>query len=289
MKTYIDYKNQLQGFKDVSETVKAVEKVTASSIHLLKQRVANLSVYVAEMEKTLTRLSLFYQKKTHPLLREGARGKRAIVVVTGEKGLLGGLWHEIVNAFFEKARLYKFVAVIGAKGESYLKEEGASIAKSFAGLTETPQEKDVERIAGYFFNEFKKGGISRVDILYPRFISLTEQRPLLLPFLPFRFTPRTDHENNSEESSPEALGLPIFEPAKDKFFDQLLQKYIGVFFYRTIAEAKLSELSARTISMEHASAKTKDVLKKLRLNYLKNRRRCMTEKQLESFAVHRVS
>mgnify|MGYP000568941152 CR=1 FL=1 len=33
MKTYLKYKIEIQGFKDVSETIKTEEKIAASSLH----------------------------------------------------------------------------------------------------------------------------------------------------------------------------------------------------------------------------------------------------------------
>ena len=50
MKSYLVYKNQMQGVKDVSETVKTVEKIAASSVHFLKQEVSNLNGYAAEVD-----------------------------------------------------------------------------------------------------------------------------------------------------------------------------------------------------------------------------------------------
>ena len=82
MKSYITHKNQMQGIKDVSETVKAVEKIAASSVHFLKQEVSDLNSYAVEIERILARLFLFYQKKNHPLLRKrdvGRKDRKSVV------------------------------------------------------------------------------------------------------------------------------------------------------------------------------------------------------------------
>ena len=140
MKSYITHKNQIQGIKDVSETVKTVEKIAASSVHFLKQEVSNLNIYATEVEKALIQLSLFYQKKDHPLLQKKGVGIKTLVILTGNKGLVGGLWHGAVNTFLENAKQYQTVIVIGAKGENYLKEESISIIKSFTRSEEHTSE-----------------------------------------------------------------------------------------------------------------------------------------------------
>ena len=61
-----------------------------------------------------------------------------------------------------------------------------------------------------------------------------------------------------------------------------------VYFQKIIMETKLSELSARTVAMEHATTKTVELVQKLKLNYTKQRRRVITQRQLESFTTHKI-
>jgi len=280
MKSYIAHKNQIQGVKDVSETVKTVEKIAASSVHFLKQEVSELNTYAAEIERVLARLSLFYQKEDHPLLQKRTMGRKTLVVITGDKGLVGGLWHGITNTFLKNVKQYQSVIVIGTKGENYLKEENIPIIKLFTHFFDIPKKREIKTITNYIFSEFKKGTFSQVDILYPQFVSLAEQTPTLIPFLPFEFKPAKEKKSSE--------GLPIFEPSKQKVFGNLLQKYIGAIFYKIIMETKLSELSARTVAMEHATEKTKELIQKLTLDYTKERRRIITQRQLQSFAAHKI-
>ena len=218
MKTYLAHKNQIRGFKDVSDTVKAVEKIAASFVHFLKRETANLNAYEAEIEKMLARLSLFYQEKDHPLLQEKSVGKRAIVILTGNKGLVGGLWHNVINAFLENVEQYQIVVVFGERGKNYLKEENVAFIKPLAktkadnsesknalenkkhgqgkqtrqpyNFLNTSQRREIKVAVDYAFDGFGRGIFSRVDVLYPQFVSLAEQRPCFVSFLPFKFAAR---------------------------------------------------------------------------------------------------
>ena len=286
MKTYSAYKNQIREFKDVSETVKTVEKIAASSVHFLKREVSNLDAYALEIERALARLSLFHPNGKHPLLRKKKKGKTAVAIITGDKGLVGGLWHAIIGAFLEKNWRGELVIAIGKKGENYLKEENMPV---FSVL----KTDDAGSAADYIFSEFKKSSFSRVDILYPQFLSLARQKPNFIRFLPFEFTSlgidgKAPREKARRGAGNGADGLPIFEPSKQKIFENLLRKYIGVFFRKIIMEAKLSELSARTVAMERAADKTDKLVSKLSLDYTKERRRAVTQRQLESFSAHKV-
>jgi len=279
MQFYIKYKNQTQGLHDVAETVKTAEKVAASSIHFLKHDVDELGIYTKEIKDVITRLSLFYQKKDHPLLRTNSLGKNALIICSSDKGLVGDLWYKLVNFYLERNKTYSAIIVIGAKIDSYLKEEGVDIIKSFSN-DHYSQEEYVYNITEYIFSAFKNSTFNKVDILYPKFVSLAEQVPKIISFLPFKFDFSEESVNN--------IGFPIFEPNKKVFFDNLLKKYIMVFFYKIFMEAKLSELAARTITMEEAVVKTNHLIKKIEFNYHKERRHVINQRQLESFSAHKV-
>ncbi len=311
MKTYLAYKNQVQGFQDVSETVKTIEKIAASSVHFLKQETISLNVYAKEIEKVLSRMSLFYQERKHPFLQERDDGKRALIILTGDKGLVGGLWHRTVSVFLENISQYQFVVTVGNKGANYLREENIKIAKSFNQISDISHQ-EIKRVSDYIFGKFKGGEFSKVDILYPKFVSLAEYQPSFISFLPLAFSVdsldqsnavgtgnqmfsfeaargsviRKEGKSRSVAEKKVGNGLPIFEPSKRKIFDRLLQKYISVFFYKIVIETRLSELSARTAAMEHASVKTEELIRKFTLDYTKERRKTITQKQLESFTAH---
>ena len=283
MKTYLAHKNEIEGFKDVADTVKTVEKIAATSIHFLKQEVLNLNSYILNTEKVLKRAQLFYSKKDSPLLNKKMKGNEALVVLTGDKGLVGGLWHDVIAKFLDDNAKYKYIIVVGAKGSQYLDEENIKVFNIFKGLPDIPMDNEIKNISNYIFDKFKDDTFSSVDILYPSFISLAEQKSVFVNFLPFTF--EKVKENITTDKT---LGIPIFEPSKRDIFENILQKYVQIYFYKIIMEGKLSELSARTVSMEHATEKTNESIRKFTLDYTKDRHRFITQKQLESFAAHRT-
>ena len=283
MKNYLAYKNQIAGFRDVLETVKTVEKISASSIHLFKQEVALLNSYIAAIEQSLNRLLDFYQEKNHPLLRQPTSAKKALIILTGDKGLTGGLWHKIIGWFINHRQAYQSIVVVGTKGKQYLSEENIPFVKWFPSPEDVFNSQDVQPIRDFLFEKFKNGSFPQIDVLYPRFISVAKQEAMVTGLLPFAFL-----EQKRANQTKNGLGLPIFEPSKKDIFNRLLQKYIGVFFQKIVLEARLSELSARTVAMEHAAAKTDELIKKLILNYLDERRISITQKQLEAFSVHKI-
>lgn len=287
MRKYFEYKNEIQGLNDVISTVKATEKIAASNIHLLKKETKNFELYIKSLEQAIKRLLLFYSVKNYPFLSQKIQGQKTIVIITGNKGLVGGLYHNLVNLFLKEHENYQSLINIGDKGRRYLEEENIKIYRSFSNISEIPQSQEITAITNYIFSEFQTKKVKKIDILYPRFISISQQEPTIVRFLPFEFSlNKSNHED--ELSAEKNLGLPIFEPSSKKVFDRLFKKYIKIFFYKIIIEAKLSEISARTVAAEHAAAKTKESIQNLIIDYSKERRKITTQRQIESFIIHQT-
>ena len=287
MKKYLEYKNEILGLKDVFETVQMAEKIAASHIHFLKDEVENLENYIESIEKILSRIIPFYSKKNHFLTAKRNYGKNAIIIISGNKGLVGGLYHNLINSFLNQNQEYQTIVTIGKKSKKYFQEENIEVKKSFISNSDLPQSREIEEITEYIFSLFAKENLKKVDILYPHFISFSEHQPNIIQFLPFAFDINEISKKNDILAN-ENLGFPIFEPSKGLIFKQLLNKYIKVFFYKIMMEAKLSEFSARVITTEQATTKTKQAVQSLRLAYFKERQRNITQKQIESFVAHQI-
>lgn len=299
MKKYIFYKTQIEGLLDVAETVRVIEKSAASYIHFLKKKVRALLEYKRQIQMMLGRLSRFYWNNNHPLLQEKVHGEMALLVITGEKGLVGGLYHELINEVIIRSKDYKYIWVIGNKGEEYLNEEGIQaerISTSF-DFSNLPHSEEIQEMTEYLFNQFQKTNLKNVDVLYASFISFAKQNPAIVKFLPFSFIRKKPFNFVSTNVKIEANmynkqladGFPIFEPSKKFIFNELLKKYINVYFAEIILEAKLSELVARTVTAESAVKETEQLVKKFNREFLKAKHLTITQKQVESFSVHQLT
>jgi ATP synthase F1 gamma subunit len=145
----------------------------------------------------------------------------------------------------------------------------------------------VSRVTQFIFDMYRDAGISRVDILFAKYLSLAQQKPEFSQFLPFRFDREAIAQNETLPKSDDE-GLPIYEPSRERVFRRFLEMYIQISFYHTSLEGKLSELSSRTIEMEHAAKKADEMILQYRHDYVKRRRMDATLKQLASFAVSQM-
>ena len=138
----------------------------------------------------------------------------------------------------------------------------------------------------YLEENFIKGNFRSVSVLYFKSASIGEQQPLCVPFLPF--VPSVNYNDKEVTVSDTTLGWPIIESSVPDLLDNLFKSFIQARLYSFLLEARLSELSARTVSMEHAAQKTKEVVEQLQLQHARQRRHVSTQKQLESFTAQNM-
>lgn len=290
MKKYLVFKQRKEEFQEIRETIKVVEKAAASYIQILEKRVNVLQNYKNSLEVALGRMTqLMRETKNHSLFQSRSQGKRILLLVTGNKGLVGKMYHNLVEKALVNRDYYQEIWTLGEKGKEYLHEEGIeSRLLSYPG-EEVPETAGLEAMGEELVRSFRQKKWKSIDILYPYYISLEDQQPTLVRFLPFTFSKvALDLKNNGLTSLPQAEGWPIFEPDALTILDILIKQYIKIFFIQVIFEAKLSEFSARTVTAQDIVSRTDDMIKKIHLDFLKERKKSLTQKQLESFNVHKT-
>ena len=284
MKSYTYFKNKIAGYEDVSETVKVIEKIAASSVHIIKKEVSTLNNFLAITKTVIERLSVCTEKTiTHPLMsvRKDSSAVDVLLVISGGKGLVGGLWQRLAESYREMALPNQKVVLVGDKSIEYINVESENILRVFNFSNEIPSQAEVDSLYRYLEENFIKGNFRSVSVLYFKSASIGEQQPLCVPFLPF--VPSVNYNDKEVTVSDTTLGWPIIESSVPDLLDNLFKSFIQARLYSFLLEARLSELSARTVSMEHAAQKTKEVVEQLQLQHARQRRHVSTQKHLESF------
>ena len=73
----------------------------------------------------------------------------------------------------------------------------------------------------------------------------------------------------------------MFEPNTESVLGYLLERYVNIFLYFVLLNAKASEQSARMVSMKNATDSAESLIKDLKLAYNKLRQGNITQELLE--------
>ncbi len=280
MRSYLQTMADIEGLQSVADAVKAVEKTAASNIRRLRLAAPSQEEYVAEVRRLLQDFLSYRSLPDNPLLRTKEEGGAMLIAIFGNRGLVGGLYNTLAERLMKLKDGYDRVIVVGDRGVRVFREAGLAAEAFLPGPSDRLASQELADISRFAVTEFESGRARSVDILYPRFVSLAQQEPHVTPFLPLALT--------RPPGAPPNPGLPIFAPSAEAVADQLIRRYLAMFFMAVMSEAKLSIFAARTLAMENAGALAEGEVRKVTLKYFKERRRDLTQKQIQSFIAHRT-
>jgi F-type H+-transporting ATPase subunit gamma len=213
----------------------------------------------------------------HPLLEMRPVKKIAIIHITSDRGLCGGLntnLNRLVGNFILDQKVPVTMITVGTKGRDFMRRSMREMRAEFVKLPDKPKMADTIAISQIVMEDYTKGLYDRVYVAYSKFINLMTQKPtleLLLPVEP-AVLPKT--------VSPEY----IFEPNGNQVLGGLLPRFVEMQVYHAVLESKASFFSAQMMAMRNATDNAYDVIAELTLTLNKARQEMITKELLDIVA-----
>jgi len=276
-----DIRRRIKSVKNTAQITKAMQMVAASKMRKAQQAALAGRPYAQLMNRVLAALAAETTEATHPFLekREGAR--RAVILISTDKGLCGGLNSNLMREAgkFEAATV--FIAA-GRKGSQFLARTRRRMAAEFT-FKDAPLFAEARAISKFAGDLFIKGEVDRVDIIFTKFISTLVQKPEVRQLLPISEVAavKAGMGGDIAGSLPEHPGEFLFEPTQEKVLAALLPHSLNFQIYQILLEAKASEHSARMVAMKNATDNAQQFIKDLTLEYNKLRQANITKELLE--------
>jgi F-type H+-transporting ATPase subunit gamma len=278
-----DIRRRIKSIKNTAQITKAMQMVASAKMRRAQQAALSGRPYASLMNEVLAAATAGAGEFTHPLMQVREVKKRAVILVSTDKGLCGAL---NTNLLREAGKLDKDTTVYitaGRKGSQFVARMKRELAAEFT-YKDTPQFSEARAISKFAQNLFTSGKVDRVDILFSNFISTLFQKPELRQILPItkleKFSVGVERTN-----APEELGTAtheyLFEPGAPDLLGSLLPHYVNFQVFQALQEAKASEQSARMVAMKNATDNAKQIIKDLTLEYNKLRQANITKELLE--------
>jgi F-type H+-transporting ATPase subunit gamma len=241
--------------------------------------------YAALMNKMLAEVAGHMSDFSHPLMEKRAGNRRAVILVSTDKGLCGALNSNLMR---EAAKFDKNTTVFicaGRKGSQFVARTKRTLAAEFT-YKDSPQFSEARAISKFAQDMFLKGEVDHVDVLYTNFINTLTQKPEVHSLLPIGEVAAVQAglEGEARTSALEKGGEGLeyqFEPNAGAVLGDLLPHYLNFQLYQILLEAKASEHSSRMVAMKNATDNAKQLIKDLTLEYNKLRQANITRELLE--------
>ena len=178
-----EIRRRIKSVRNTAQITKAMQMVASSKMVRAQQSALNGRPFATMAIDLMSRLAADSQEEVHPLMAEREIKKRALIVVSTDKGLCGALNS---NLFREVAKYDPAATVfiaVGRKAAQFLARARRKLAAEFS-YHDTPDYADCRAISRFAQELFLKGEVDVVEVMFTRFINTLSQRPEALVLLP---------------------------------------------------------------------------------------------------------
>ncbi len=278
-----DIRRRIKSVKSTAQITRAMQMVASSKMR--KAQLAALAgrPYATLMNDVLAAVSDGAGDFNHALLANREVKKRAVILISTDKGLCGALNSNLLReaAKFDKDTTIYICA--GKKGAQFVHRTKRSLAAEFS-YKDNPQFAEARAISKFAQDLFLKGDVDRVDVLYTNFINTLSQKPEARQLLPIGKIEALEADLAGDAKGGELKKNDVeylFEPNAGDVLGNLLPHYVNFQVYQFLLEAKASEHSSRMVAMKNATDNAKQLIKDLTLEYNKLRQANITKELLE--------
>ena len=271
-----DIKRRKSSIQSTQQITKAMKLVSTVKLQKAKNRAEQTNPYFQYMYRTVTSMLAKSGTINHPYLKKGESDKKAVVVITSNRGLAGGYNSNIVKLVTgsedittENAKVY----AIGNKGREALERKGYEIAADGSSIMESPSYEDAAELCKQILKAYTDGEIGEIYLAYT-----VSHEPKLIKLLPVEFD-----EDEMRGAADEKV-LMNYEPNEEEALDMIIPKYVTSLFYGALVEAVASENGARMQAMDSATSNAEDMISDLTLKFNRARQGSITQELTEIIA-----
>ncbi len=285
-----DIKRRKESIQSTQQITKAMKLVATVKLQRAKTRAENAQPYFDKMLETIRSILVRSGQVNHPYLIPNGAAKKAVIVITSNRGLAGGYNSNVVKQLAEQGMGPEDTIIygVGRKGIDYLSRRGYEIAADDSDVINEPLFSDADMIMKKVLEAFMAGEIGEIYLAYTFFKNTVVHIPRLIRLLPVDVGPiegtadaKADQEEKTEEKSHEKVTPMNYEPEAEEALDLIIPKYISSIIYGAFMEALASENGARMQAMDAATSNAEEMIAKLSLAYNRARQGAITQELTE--------
>jgi F-type H+-transporting ATPase subunit gamma len=282
MQSTREIRRRIRSISSTAQITKAMQMVAASKMRKAQQAALAGRPFVRLLYRIQRETASRLRNFSHPLLEAREVHKLGIILVAADKGLCGALntnLFRLASQFDPQSTVF---IVAGRRAAQFVARTRRQMAAEFS-YGDSPRFPEARAIAALASEMFLKGEVDQVKVIATRFVNTLTLQPLCLDFLPIGEllkgikVPGVESEEALAADTSEVL----FEPSPQALLEYLLPRYLNIYLYQVLLNAKASEQSARMVSMQSATDSAEGLIKDLKLEYNKLRQGLITQELLE--------
>ena len=280
-----DIKTKIASTKNTSQITNAMQMVSAAKLGRSEEAARNFQVYAQKVRKLLTDILHGNGSggSNNPMLISRPVKKTGYIVITSDRGLVGGYNASILKAVMELKEEYHpngddfEVICIGGMGADFFKARGIQPIYELRGLADQPSFDEVRKIISKTIEMYQNELFDELYVCYNHHVNTLTSQMRVEQMLPI-----VDLDPNEAD---EEYSLTFeLETSREEILEQLLPQYAESMIYGAIIDAKTAENAAGMTAMQTATDNAKKVINDLTIQYNRARQAAITQEITEIVA-----
>ncbi|HEN0985522.1 TPA: F0F1 ATP synthase subunit gamma [Streptococcus agalactiae] len=281
-----EIKDKILSTEKTSKITSAMQMVSSAKLVKSEQAARDFQVYASKIRQITTNLlkSDLVSGSDNPMLASRPVKKTGYIVITSDKGLVGGYNSKILKAMMDTITDYHTenddyaIISIGSVGSDFFKARGMNVSFELCGLEDQPSFDQVGKIIAQAVEMYKNELFDELYVCYNHHVNSLTSQVRMQQMLPIK-------ELDAEEASEDRVitGFEL-EPNREVILEQLLPQYTESLIYGAIIDAKTAEHAAGMTAMQTATDNAKNVINDLTIQYNRARQAAITQEITEIVA-----
>lgn len=271
-----DIKRRKDTIQSTGQITKAMKLVSTVKLQKAKGRAESTRPYSDLMYETVQSILAKSGHISHKYLSAAASQKKAVIVITSNRGLAGGyntnITKLITDGGFDSDETV--IYAVGKKGRELLEIKGYEIKADYSEAINVPIYTDAKEICEEVLSAFTHGEVGEIYLVYTAFKNTVVHEPRSVKLLPV----------SADEIQPVTDGseaLMTYEPSEEEALNMIIPKYLSSLIYGAMIESVASENGARMQAMDSATSNAEDMISSLSLKYNRARQAAITQELTE--------
>ena len=280
-----DIKTKIASTKNTSQITNAMQMVSAAKLGRSEEAARNFQVYAQKVRKLLTDIlhGNGAGSSTNPMLISRPVKKTGYIVLTSDRGLVGGYNSTLLKAVMELKEEYHpdgkgfEMICIGGMGADFFKARGIQPLYELRGLADQPSFDEVRKIISKTVEMYQNELFDELYVCYNHHVNTLTSQMRVEQMLPI-----VDLDPNEADDS-YSLTFEL-ETSREEILEQLLPQFAESMIYGAIIDAKTAENAAGMTAMQTATDNAKKVINDLTIQYNRARQAAITQEITEIVA-----
>ncbi|MGI9345416.1 MAG: ATP synthase F1 subunit gamma [Gammaproteobacteria bacterium] len=252
----------------------AMEMVAVSKMRRSQERMNAARPYADRILSVVQHLSEATPQYQPALMKVRPPVNVAYILIGSDKGLCGGLNHNLFRIFLQHLQEHTQVQPEGSVRVCAIGQKAAALCKRLRlnhyaseKLGEYPTSDKTLAVIQAVLQLFEQGSIDRIYLLRNRFINTVSQKPEMIPLVPLE---------PLQQSKKTASWDYLYEPDPELLLDRLLHRYVESLVHGAVLENYACEQAAKMVAMKNATENAGELIDQLQLAYNNARQAAIT-------------